>query len=192
MSPRKKGTKEEIHRIRKLLVNNDLKTDPKYRNAWAQMSNAAARDALYHVKLTSKALRNSKISGFADLSVPDISSPTFQLPIPSLAFVAIKMFKTLEVKLGKGGRGNLNVSHSQYWLTAVEEINQFVANNRQVRPLQILDPARNYCVLTSDELAAVREHRNGSNDELSGPLCPSDDDDDSPINVSDHDAQGDN
>lgn len=176
MPARKKGTQEQINSIKALLQDDAIKTDPSYRPAWIEMCKAAALDASYNCTLTSKALRKSKIGAFADLHIPDVTLPTFRLSLPSLAFVYMKLFKNLDVKLGKAGRGNLNLSHAPDWVATVEELQDYIAAPVQSRHPQILDPNLIYTVIPADELANIRSHSLGATaGQSSNPLCASDD-----------------
>lgn len=179
MSARNKGTREEIAELRKLVRNNALKTSPQHRHVWAQMCKGAALDAKYHCTLTAKALQKTKIEAFQDLHVPDVTAPVFQLTLPSLAFVALKMYKTIEVKFGRAGRGNLNLSHSNDWAILVEELHDYVCTPDIRNHPQILDPTKIYSPLSTDELIAIRIHKVARGDTTAADvLIPSDDEED--------------
>lgn len=111
MSARKEDRHEEINSVKEMFQNNAIKTCPSYRPAWIEMCKKAALGASYHYKLTSKTLRKTKIAAFAYLHVPDVTLPTFRHSLPPLAFVSMKLFNNLDVKLRKARRGNLNLSH---------------------------------------------------------------------------------
>lgn len=164
------GTHDEVARIRRLLLNNSFKMDSIYRVTWENMSDAEAKDAQYHCTITSKMLHATKIASFTALYSPKISAPSLILSIPSLAFVAIKIYKTFDMKLRKLGRRNLNRSHVHDWVAYVEEINDYISGNIQGRTLQILYPHILYRPLSAEELISIRGTRTAQSTTFSLPL----------------------
>lgn len=122
------------------MLQNSFKIDPRYRIMWTQMCYAATKDAKYHCSLTSKALRVTIFQGFQNLVIPDTDSTSYKLSIPSLAFVATKMYKSFEVKLDRVRRRYLNFSHAASWVSYVHEINDHIFGRVSGPALQILDP----------------------------------------------------
>lgn len=136
MSTRKTGTTDESQKVRKLLEDDRIKTMLSSRPTWAEIFKAAAKDTDFHCIFLKKALTKTKINGLANFNVPDITTLTFQFTIPSLSFVFTEMYKTLEVKLVKLGRGNCNISHYQDWVAAVEKLQQYIYSGVRVTILK--------------------------------------------------------
>lgn len=86
MTPKKKGTPEEIASIRHLLVGISFKFNTKYRDTWSSMCKYTADEAVYNC------LHKKKFKEFAKLPVPELSLDTpLHLGYPSLDFVVLKM-----------------------------------------------------------------------------------------------------
>lgn len=104
------------------------------------MCKADALDSSYHFTLTFKGLLKTKIAAFANLHIPDVTLTKFRLSLPSLDFVSMKLFDNLDAKLGKAGRGNVNLSHPNDWVSKFDELQFYVATPAHNRHPQILDP----------------------------------------------------
>lgn len=68
------------------------------------------------------------------------------------------------------------MSHSQDWVSSVEDIQQLVTSSTQGRRFQLLDTARIYRPLAEAQLAKIQVHNLGSVDDAIS-LCGSDDND---------------
>lgn len=156
MSELKKGAHEEINNLHALLHKDALKVNRTYLHSWVEMCKAAEMDASYHFILTSKAFSRSKIAAFTDILVPDVTVETFNLALASLSFVAMKMFKTIDVKLWKAGRWGLEFVHAQDWVSIVEELYEYLSGPAQQVQPQVLDPKRIYTALSEDEMVEIR------------------------------------
>lgn len=118
------------------------------------MFNAAAADSFYHCNLLVKSLSKAKYEGLKSLPLPPFrTDQDHQLSIPSMAFVVTKIFKTLDVKLGKACRGSLNASHCHDWIRHMEDIADIVEDSSSVRRIQFLPLTRSYDKITAADRA---------------------------------------
>lgn len=68
--------------------------------------------------------------------------------MPSIAFVVTKITKTIDIKLGKGGREALNASHSTQWVKTIAEITQYLVDKNPRKKYHFIDSTNNYQPLT--------------------------------------------
>lgn len=176
MEERKRGTKTERDAIKALLNNASFQKSPQYRGTWTEMLNSAASDAFYHCTLVSKTLSRSNIDDFKRLPVPAFRRDSnYELSIPSIAFVVTKIYKTLDVKLGKGGRGTLNASHYHDWVREIRAITAQLSNTNNTVCFQYLDTQRTYDPLTTVQLDYLNKFTIGTIDSDSDGIEESED-----------------
>lgn len=154
MDPTKKGTSVERALIRELLADDNFKKLHRYENHWTSMFNAAASDAYYHCGLIAKSLSKCKYSQLHNLPLPSFrKNDDNHLSIPSISFVVTKLYKTLDLKLGKGGKGNFNASHSHEWIRITDQISEMLSDGTAQPRILFLPTTRTYDKLTTADRA---------------------------------------
>lgn len=179
MQPIKKGTAEEVLSIKKLLQNDAFKLKSKYRITWKNMCTAAARDAHYHLNILASSLRRTKLPALTALQRAESTDETnCRLCVPSLAFVLVKIYKTLQIKLGKSGKGSLNVSHGADWAHSVESIEAHIADTQSAQVFQYLDPLQDYEPLSQSQALYIKKLKTGGRSDIDDDMGLLSDDDD--------------
>lgn len=180
MEHKNKGSTAQISEIQKLIADNGFKFRHKYASTWSQMCRSAIEETIIQCRLAVAQLKKSHLKGLDNLDVPSFTlSQPLHLPIPSLAFVVLKIYKTFDVKLGTAGRGNLNVSHSTDWVRNVEIIVSHLRKHQSSKPLQFIDPTSPFTFLSQQQilqLKNLKEWSSNDSNENEDTLCLSNND----------------